>query len=136
MATVALLLLMTVVSLSGCAGVVPDVATLREQGYQAVRLRWTTAAGEERDSGIELWWKESKDPERKAYFCLVPPPGYSGYGYQWAMVVFIDAKETWTYESGSFTDHSKAREGISCTVSAPLPEGRLTFRVTKFQFWH
>jgi hypothetical protein len=128
--------LLLIVSLLGCAGMITDVASLRNQGYQPISLGYATATGERREPGIELWWKETQDPQSRAHFCLVPQSQFAGAGYQWAMAVEIDGKETWIYESGSFGPQPTRRMGIDCTVTVPLPEGQLTFRVTQFQFWH
>ncbi len=114
-------------SLLGCAGLITDVDSLRNQGYQLLVRAHMPGSG--------LWGKETRDPERRAHYCLVPPSDLTAAGYQWAMAVDIDGVETWTYESGSFGPDPARRTGIDCTTTGPLPEGRLTARVTRLQYW-
>ena len=115
-------------SLLGCAGMITDVASLQNQGYQLLVLGYMPGSG--------LWGKETRDPQRRAHYCLVPPSDLTSGGYQWAMALDIDGVETWTYESGSFGPQPTRRMGIDCTTTGPLPEGRLTARVTRLQYWH
>ncbi len=114
--------------LVGCAGVVTNVASLQDQGYQPLVLISNMPGG-------GLWWKETRDPQRRAHFCLVPAWDMTNRGYQWAMALDIDGKETWTYESGSFGPQPTLRMGIDCTTTGPLPEGHLTVRLTRVQYW-
>ena len=126
-------LAIVLIFLGGCAGVAMSVETLREQGYQRIRTMFVTATGELRESDLhELWVKESRDEGRRAHYCLVPK---TAAGYNWRITVYVDDKETWEYESGPLSGRPSVRMGIDCTVSPPLPEGRLS-TFTNFAYWH
>jgi len=71
--------------LTGCAGIFMDVETLRAQGYQPTGTVYQTVTGEVRKAPFELWWKETRDPERRLHFCLVPGPEIVAAGYNWGI---------------------------------------------------
>ncbi len=129
------LVALSVILLGGCAGAMMNLDALRTQGYQRVRGGYVTATGELREPDYEVWWKETRDGERKGHFCVVPAPTLTSMGYNWAITVTIDDKEAWTYQSGPLEGRPSNRTGIDCTVSGPLPEGRLHLS-TKLVFWH
>ncbi len=111
-----------------------DVDALKAQGYRPPHVTHVTATGERREAtNYELWWKESRDQDRRAYLCVVPKR--EGAGYNWRMALYLDAKETWAFESGAmYGKPSGLRLGIDCTVSPALGEGRLRWRVW-YSYW-
>jgi hypothetical protein len=120
--------------LVGCAGVPTTVDSLRAEGYQQIRMVAITQTGERRETrNYTLWMKETREAGRRVRFCLMPMIAEAGYN--WRITVYIDDKETWTYESGPLSGQPLMRVGIDCTISPSLPEGRLSTR-TQTMTWH
>jgi len=124
------------VILAGCAGLVTDVASLQAQGYKKSPMTFVTATGEQREmTNCDLWVKVTRPEGASAHeagqivhACLVPKT--SGAGFDWRLTVYVDDKDTWSYESG----RGPFRQWIDCTTSRPLPEGRLSWRVW-YTYW-
>jgi hypothetical protein len=86
-----------------------SVDGLKEQGYQQVGSH----------PAYKVWAKEIQDEGRRVHLCIAPEPG-SG-GYVWEATVYVDGQPP-------------LLTGIDCTTSAPLPQGRVSFR-TLYKFW-
>jgi hypothetical protein len=113
-----------------------NVETLRAEGYQRRNVIQFTPSGARREVDLyELWVKESRETGRIIHACLVPK--VEGAGYKWQLKVYVDDKETWSYETGPMTRHmgqASLRRGIDCIVSDSLPEGRVNFDVG-YAYW-
>lgn len=123
--------------LVACAHVPMDRDGLQAESYQQIPVTYMGPSGERHEvEDYELWVKEIREAGRTLGVCLVPRR--EGIGYQWGVTVFVDAKATWSYESypmtGLVPGGASLRRGIDCTVSRPLPDGRLSFGV-KFVYW-
>jgi hypothetical protein len=99
-----------------------SVDGLKEQGYQQVGSH----------PAYKVWAKEIQDEGRRVHLCIAPEPG-SG-GYVWEATVYVDGREAWTYSIGGASSQPPLLTGIDCTTSAPLPQGRVSFR-TLYKFW-
>lgn len=83
--------------------------------------------GQRKTDNYEIWWKETREGGRVAEFCLVPKIGYAGY--IWQIRVYVDRREVWEYQSAPFGSRVRP-EGIDCTTTPLLPEGRLNYTVS------
>jgi len=118
MKSVAFLLLF----LAGCASI-QDVRVLQIQGFQSV----VEAEG----PNYELWAREIQEGGRRVHLCLAPKVLVQEY--YWFVSVQVDGKEEWRYNSGMVYGGLAPARPIDCTVSRPLPMGRLSYRVA-FQY--
>jgi hypothetical protein len=126
-------LLVLLVLFAACASVPTDTASLQAQGYKKLALTFVTGSGERRESpNYEVWWKDTRDADRRTHYCLVPK--ISGSGYNWRITVFVNEKEAWSYDSGGLAGRPAVKQGIDCTTSPALPEGSLTWRVN-YTYW-
>lgn len=120
--------------LAGCGWALMDVERLGAEGYRKSTMTYISPSGGRREvENYELWTKESQEGGRTLRLCLVPK--VVGAGYNWRVTVFVEDKETWSYESGSL--HGKPQtlqRVVDCTVSRLLPEGQLTWGVN-FTYW-
>ena len=55
-------------------------------------------------------------------------------GYNWGVIVSVDDRQVWEYQSHPFESAAVRQSGISCAESPQLPEGRLNFS-TRFTYW-
>ncbi len=123
------LVALALILLGGCARVAMDLETLQAQGYQRFPVMFLTPSGEWREEPkYELWVKESRADERSVRLCLVPK--IQGAAYHWAVTVYVENRDAWSYESGQLAGLPYIRQRIDCTVSRPLPEGPLSYGVS------
>ena len=126
--------LLVMVFLVGCAGMATDVDSLRAKGYDPIKGYFITATGERREQSMaEMWVRENRGSGRTVSLCMVPKVMVGGYN--WRVVVYVDNKETWSYQSGALSGNPSMRHATDCTESAPLPEGRLDYQ-TWYSYWN
>lgn len=108
---------------------------LRAGGYTGGRAISTTAIGERRENpNYEIWWKEFRQQGRIRHYCFVPGPRLAGGGYNWKVVVSVDDRQVWEWQSGPLQGKPVTQTGISCAETPHLPEGRVSWLVS-YAFW-
>ncbi len=79
----------------------------------------------------DVLWKETTWPEgRHVNFCIVPK--WAGSGFSWRVVVSVNDKEAWTYDSLE-TPERRVLRGMDCVASPTLPDGPWEFSVTTYR---
>jgi hypothetical protein len=116
------------VLVSGCQSYPRTQAELRPHGYALSDLSFVSPEGERRQvTNYELWWKEAKQDGRRYNFCLVPAGGQAGF--TWRLMVFLEDKEVWTYDS------LLRRTNLDCVTTPALRAGRVRWKV-HYTYWH
>ena len=137
---VMVLLLLALVVIAGCVACAKyslpsTMDQLQAGGYTQSRTVGTTATGERRESQhYEIWWKEFRGQGRIRHFCFVPGARIKAGGYQWKIAVSVDDRQVWEWQSGPFQGNPAPQWGITCTETPPLPEGRVSWRVSSV-YW-
>jgi hypothetical protein len=125
-------LVFSLTPLVGCTGTIMTLDTLKADGYQRSSLSALSSTGKPyEEPNYELWWKEKQEKNGCIIHLCLRPKIDSDLGYNWRVIVVINDKETWGYESG-WLDRAgwhQTRRGIDCTVSPLLPKGRVHFQV-------
>src|SRR5262245_11454798 len=120
-----MLSVVSVVLLTGCAGVSPAIGSLNEQGYERIAIGTRSQSGQWLENpNYELWVKERREVDRKIHACLVPKKEQ----YQWTLTLYVGNKETWTRRS------PMRIRGTDCVVSDALPDGTVRYGVS-FTYW-